>query len=235
VVLHRLVQEYQCLEAEYVIEDEAHGFRIWRGELGREVSDALRDRFNIAIVGVGARGPRHLTANRAVREPADMAGLKVRVTNPLRAEVFKAYGALPGTMPVSELYGGLLQGVFDAQENPIPTIYGDRFFEVQDYINLTGHIWSFNVVSASTTFLDSLSAEDREIFDATLAEAIAWLDAAVERDTGELLERMQEEGGLEVVTVDVPAFAAIAGPIVEAFAAENCRPGLLDDVRALAQ
>lgn len=41
VVLHRLVPQYQCLEAEYVYADQEHGFRVWRGDLGREVSDAL--------------------------------------------------------------------------------------------------------------------------------------------------------------------------------------------------
>jgi tripartite ATP-independent transporter DctP family solute receptor len=235
VVLHRLVREYQCLEAEYVIENEAHGFRIWRGPLGREVSDALRRRFRIEIVGVGARGARHLTSKRAVREPADMRGLKVRVTNPLRAQVFQAFGALPGTLPVSELYGALLQGVFDAQENPIPTIFGDRFYEVQRYINLTGHVWSFNVITASSAFLARLSPEDRRLFDETLGEAIRWLDEAVARDTDELVARMREQRGIEVIEANVPAFSAIARPIVEQFAQANCRPGLLDDVRRAAQ
>jgi tripartite ATP-independent transporter DctP family solute receptor len=234
VVLHRLVREYQCLEAEYVIENEAHGFRVWRGPLGQEVSNALRQRFRIEIVGVGARGARHLTSNRPIREPGDMRGLKVRVTNPLRGQVFQAMGALPGTLPVSELYGALLQGVFDAQENPIPTIFGDRFYEVQRYINLTGHVWSFNVVTASTAFLGRLSAADRRIFDETLAEAISSLDRAVAEDTQTLVERMRQQRGTEVVEANVPAFIAIARPIVERFAQQNCRPGLLDDVRRAA-
>ncbi len=235
VVLHRLVREYQCLEAEYVIENEAHGFRVWRGPLGREVSDALKRKFRIEIVGVGARGARHLTANKPIREPADLRGVKVRVTNPLRAQVFQAFGALPGTLPVSELYGGLLQGVFDAQENPIPTIFGDRFYEVQSHINLTGHVWSYNVVSASSAFLARLSPAHRQVFDDTLAESIRWLDEAVAKDTDDLVARMRQLKGTQTVQSNVPAFIAIARPIVEAFAKANCRPGLLDDVRKAAQ
>jgi TRAP-type transport system periplasmic protein len=234
VVLHRLVPAYQCLEAEYVYEDEAHGFRVWRGALGEEVSNALKEEYGIEIAAVGARGARQLTSNVPVRTPADLEGVKVRVTNPLRAEIFSAYGALPGSLPVSELYGALLQGVFDAQENPIPTIYGDRYYEVQEYINLTGHVQSYNVVSVNSAFVDGLSPEHRQIFDDTLAEAIDWLDAAVASDTGTLVEKMKAERGIEVIEPDVPAFVEIARPIVEKFAAENCRPGLLDDVRAAA-
>jgi len=171
----------------------------------------------------------------AIRVPADLEGVKVRVTNPLRAQIFEAYGALPGNLPVSELYGALLQGVFDAQENPIPTIYGDRYYEVQKFINLTGHVQSYNVVSVNSEFVDGLSPEHRQIFDDTLAEAIAWLDQAVADDTGTLIEKMKAERGIEVVEPDVAAFVAVAQPIVETFAAENCRPGLLDDVRAAAE
>lgn len=234
VVLHRLVPKYQCLEAEYVYEDEAHGFKVWRGALGQEVSDALKEQYGIEIAAVGARGARQLTSNVPVRTPADLKGVKVRVTNPLRAEIFEAYGALPGSLPVSELYGALLQGVFDAQENPIPTIYGDRYYEVQKYIDLTGHVQSYNVVSVNSAFVDGLSPEHRQIFDDTLADAIAWLDAAVASDTGTLVEKMQAERGIEVIEPDVAAFLEIARPIVENFAAENCRPGLLDDVKAAA-
>jgi TRAP-type C4-dicarboxylate transport system substrate-binding protein len=234
VVLHRLVPAYQCLEAEYVMDDQDHGFKVWRGALGQEVSDALKEQYGVEIVSVGARGARQLTSNKPIRTPDDLEGVKIRVTNPLRAQIFEAYGALPGSLPVSELYGALLQGVFDAQENPIPTIFGDRFYEVQKYINMTGHVWSFNVVSANSEFLSSLSPEHRAIFDETLAEATAWLDQAVTEDTGTLIQQMQEQRDVEIVEPDVAAFAAIATPIVEAFAAENCRPGLLDDIRAAA-
>jgi TRAP-type C4-dicarboxylate transport system substrate-binding protein len=160
--------------------------------------------------------------------------VKIRVTNPLRAEIFEAYGALPGSLPVSELYGALLQGVFDAQENPIPTIFGDRFYEVQKYIDLTGHVWSFNVVSVNSEFVDGLSEAHRKIFDDTLAESVAWLDQAVADDTDALIEQMKQEQGIEIIEPDVAAFSAIATPIVEAFAAENCREGLLADIRAAA-
>lgn len=235
VVVHRLLKPYQCMEAEYVYDDEAHGMRVWTGELGQEVSDKLREQYGIEIAAVGARGARHLTSNTPVRAPADLQGVKVRVTNPLRSEVFSAYGALPGPLPISELYGALRQGVFDAQENPIPTIWGNRFYEVQDFVNLTGHVQSYNVVSVNSDFVAGLTEEQRKVFDETLDESIDWLNEAVASETDALLAKMQEEGGVEVVEPDVPAFQAIATPIVEEFAAENCRPGLLDDIRKAAE
>jgi tripartite ATP-independent transporter DctP family solute receptor len=235
IVVHRLVKEYQCLEAEYVYQDEKHGFRVWTGPLGKEVSDKLKARYGIEVAAIGARGARHVTANKAIREPSDLKGVKIRVTNPLRSQVFAAYGALPGPLPVSELYGALRQGVFDAQENPIPTIYGDRLYEVQKTVNLTGHVWSYNVITANSKFLESLKPDQRKIFDETLKEAVDWLNQAVANETDDLLAKMKQEQGTETIKANVAAFREIALPIVEKYAQANCRPGLLDDIRKAAQ
>jgi TRAP-type C4-dicarboxylate transport system substrate-binding protein len=220
------------MEAEFVYDDIDHGYKVWTGELGKEVSAKLEEQYGITIAGVGLRGAREVTSNKAIRTPADMEGVKIRVTNPLRSAIFQAYGALPSPLSIAELYGALQQGVFDAQENPVPTIWGNKFYEVQDYVNLTDHVISYYVVSASKDFVDSLSAEHRKIFDETLAEAMAWLNDKVREDTDTLLKRMVDEGHVEVVKPDIAAFREIARPIVEDYAKENCREGLLADIQA---
>jgi tripartite ATP-independent transporter DctP family solute receptor len=235
VVVHRLLPEYQCMEAEFVYDDIDHGYRVWTGDLGKEVSTALEEQYGITIAGVGLRGARELTSNKPVSTPADLEGVKIRVTNPLRSQVFEAFGALPAPLSIAELYGALRQGVFDAQENPVPTIWGNKFYEVQDYVNLTDHVISYYIVSANESFLDSLSEEQRGIFESTLDDAMQWLNDKVRNDTDALLQRMVDEGHVQVIEPDVAAFREIAQPIVAAYAAENCREGLLEDIRAAAQ
>ena len=234
VVVHQLLPEYQCLEAEFVYDDIDHGYRVWTGKLGQEVSAKLEAQYDITIAGVGLRGGRELTSNKPIRTPADLEGVKVRVTNPLRSKIFEAYGALPAPLSVAELYGALQQGVFDAQENPIPTIWGDKFYEVQDYLSLTDHVISYYIVSANKSFVDSLSDEHRKIFYDTLAESMEWLNAKVREDTEVLLKRMAEEANVEVIEPDIAAFREIAWPIVQSYATAYCRAGLLDEIRAAA-
>jgi tripartite ATP-independent transporter DctP family solute receptor len=229
VVVHHLVREYQCMEAEFVYTDEDHGFRVWTGPLGKEVSKKLEGQYNITIVGVGSRGSRNVTSNVPVRKPEDLKGVKIRITNPLRQEIFKAFGALPAPLSIKEVYGALRQGVFEAQENPISTIWGHKFHEVQKYINLTGHVWSYWVISANKGFIDSLGSEHRKIFMDTLNDAVAWLNKTVPAESKNLLKKMEKEG-VTVIKPDVAAFQKIAAPIVQKFASEKCRPGLLDDI-----
>ena len=234
VVVHHLVKEYQCMEAEYVYEDGEHGLRVWNGPLGQEVSEALQKKHGIRIVGVGHRGARHVTSNKPVRTPTDMEGIKIRVTNKLRQKVFAAYGANPVPMSIKEVYGALQTGTIDAQENPLGTIYGQKFYEVQKDVNLTGHVWSYFVVSANDKFYQGLSAPERAIFDEEMANAMQWMDAAVLKSFDDMKQTLAAEG-LEIVEPDVKAFRSIAQPIVAEYARESCRPGLLDDIAKQAK
>lgn len=234
VVLQFVAPEYQCLEAEYIYESEDHGFAVWRGEIGEQASAAMKDSYGIEIANVGRRGSRNVTANVAVEKPSDMRGLKMRVTNDLRAEVFTAYGAQPAPLALSELYGALRQGVFDAQENPLSTIYSNRFHEVQDYISLTEHVWTYNIVFVNSNFYDGLDEEKRQVFDETLSEAMDWLYDAVEEENKEIRAAIEDSGQTTFVKPDVAAFRQAARPVLEAYAAANCRENLLKDVDALA-
>lgn len=233
VVLQYAAPQYQCLEGEYIFESEQHGLDVWRGEIGEEASEALRENYGIEIAAVGRRGSRNVTANRPVEKPSDMAGLKMRVTNDLRSEVFSAYGAQPAPLPLSELYGALRQGVFDAQENPLSTIFSLRFHEVQDYISLTEHIWTYTIVFVNSDFYDSLG-EDREAFDQTLTEAMEWLSTKVDEEDQRVRKAIEESGEAEFIEPDVAAFREQARPVVEAYAEANCKPGLLDEIDAVA-
>jgi TRAP-type C4-dicarboxylate transport system substrate-binding protein len=184
---------------------------------------------------VASRGARQLTTKKPVTKPSDLEGVKIRVTNKLRQKIFKAYGALPSPLPISELYGGLQQGVVEAQENPISTIWGNKFYEVQDYINLTGHVWSYWVISANNSFIESLSPEHKKVFFSTLDKEIQWLNNKVQTETDKLLQKMVDMGYVEVTHPDVKAFKKIADPIVREYAEEKCRPGLLDDIAKYAE
>lgn len=235
VVVHHLAKEYQCMEAEFVYKNEEHGFRVWNGPLRYELNKILEKEYDISIIGVGLRGSRNVTSNVPIQKPEDMKGIKIRVTNKLRQSVFKEFGALPAPLSFKELYGALRQGVFEAQENPISTIYGTKLYEVQKYINLTQHVYSYWIVSANKTFLDSLTPKHRGIFDKTLKDATDYLNNLSRTGKQDLLDKMEATGKVKVIQPDVAAFAEIAKPVVAKYAAEKCRPGILEEIAKYAE
>lgn len=234
VVMQHVAPQYQCLEAEYIYEDEDQGFRVWRGEVGKDASKAMKAKYGIEIAAVGRRGGREITANKPIREPSDLQGLKFRVTNDLRAKVFSAYGAQPAPLPLSELYGALRQGVFDGQENPLSTIYSLRFHEVQDYISMTNHVWTYNLVLVNSKFYDGLGT-DKATFNSTLKQSMDWLYDAVAAEDARVRKAIEASGKAKFIEPDVAAFRKQARPVLAEYAAQSCEPGLLDKVDTFAK
>ena len=93
------------------------------------------------VLAITYYGERHVTSNKAINKPEDMKGVKIRVPDaPLYTMFPRAVGANPTPIAFAEVYLALQNGTVDAQENPLPTIDAKKFYEVQKFIVLTGHI-----------------------------------------------------------------------------------------------
>ena len=93
-----------------------------------------------------------------------MQGMLIRTPeNPVIMATMTALGANPQPLAFSELYQALNQGTYDAQENPIPVIYNNQLYEVQDYLSVTNHIYSGMCFTIAESTWNKLSAEQQEI------------------------------------------------------------------------
>lgn len=120
---------------------------------------------DITILSSAELGFRHITNNRKpIVKPEDLNGLKLRtMENPLHMTAFKLMGANPTPVAFSELYTALQQGTVDAQENPINVIASAKLYEVQKYMSLTGHIYSPAMYIISTSYLNDMPEDLRQI------------------------------------------------------------------------
>ena len=184
-------------------------------------------------------GARTLTTTETeVRSPADLAGLKIRaVGNPLSLATIAGLGANPTPLPLSELFQGLTQGIVDGQENPLPTIFNQNFFDVQDYLILTRHqLIPIPITINSESFAD-LSAEDQDALRRAAVEAAAFMTETIIAEEESLLADLAEEG-MTIIGVeqglDLDAFRASVTAQIEGLDGEEWPAGLLEEVRVLA-
>jgi len=101
-----------------------------------------------------------------------MKGLKMRVPDvPAYLAMPRACGANTAPIAFAEVYLALQNGTVEAQENPLTTIEAKKFFEVQKYIVLTGHITDALLTIVGAPTWAKLSETDRKVFEAVLKEA----------------------------------------------------------------
>ncbi|BFG80108.1 TRAP transporter substrate-binding protein [Paraburkholderia terrae] len=143
VVLSTLVPVSAINGIGFAFKDYNQVWAAMDGDLGAHIRTAISKVGLVAMDKVWDNGFRHITSSiKPVQTPTDLKGLKIRVpVSPLWTSMFKAFDASPTSINFSEAYSALQTKVVDAEENPLALIDTGRFYEVQKYCSLTGHIW----------------------------------------------------------------------------------------------
>lgn len=239
-LLSDIVPSYAILTAGYVFDDFAHQLAVLdHPDYGQAWSADLADRGGLVVLANYYFGARTLTTtDTEVRTPADLAGLKIRaVGNPLSLATISGLGANPTPLPLSELFQGLTQGIVDGQENPLPTIFNQNFFDVQDYLILTRHQLIPIPMTINAESWGELSAEDQESVRRAAVEAAAFMTETVMAEEASLLDSLRAEGMTVIGPddgLDMAAFRASVTAQIETLDGEEWPTGLLEEVRALA-
>ena len=150
-----------------------------------------------------------------VETPDDMKGMLIRTPeNQVIMATMSALGANPQPLAFSELYQALQQKTYDAQENPIPIIYNNKLFEVQEFLSVTNHIYSGLCFAISGSAWDSLTAEQQEIVAAAAQASGEWQSETIRQQTDDLVANLEEEG-MKVNFPELAPFAEATKSVIE--------------------
>ncbi len=190
----------------YTFRDADHLLAYTKSNVFEELAKGYEDKTGHHIVAVTYYGTRHTSSNRPIRSCADMDGLKMRVPDvPAYLAMPRACGANTAPIAFAEVYLALQNGTVEAQENPLTTIEAKKFYEVQKYIVLTGHIVDHLNTVISKNLWKQLSEEDRKIFIEVAQEAAARATKQVQKREAELVQFFKDKG-LEVIEVNKQEF-----------------------------
>ncbi|MGF1561103.1 MAG: sialic acid TRAP transporter substrate-binding protein SiaP [Geminicoccaceae bacterium] len=179
----------------YMFRDFEHWDKFRQSDLFNQLTDGYHDATGNHVVAMTYYGERHVTSNKAINSPSDMEGLKIRVPNaPLYMMFPRAVDANPTPIAFAEVYLALQQGVVDAQENPLPTIQFKKFYEVQEHINLTGHITDALLTIIGGPTWGALDEADRETLVGVLNEAADRCTAEITQAERDLVAWFREQG-----------------------------------------
>lgn len=191
----RTIPEYEAVSLPFLFDNREQAFAVMDGPVGEQL-DAKMEALGFVNLGYGELGFRHVTNSlRPITSVDDFAGMRIRLQpNEVHLQTFRALGANPVSMDVSELYSALQQGVLDGQENPYNIIASRRFNEVQSYLSDSGHFYDFINAVANKRSYERLSEEHRAIIDTAMAEAMAWQRAAAAAEEEEWREQLVAAG-----------------------------------------
>ncbi len=203
----QFVPQFSILEAPYIWRDEKHMRRVMTSPIMDEMSALLVAKRQMRVVGATYYGKRHVTSgNKAINTVDDMKGFKLRIpeVDTFRA-MAEAWGARPTPLNFSELYLALNQGAVDGQENPLPTIQSGKFFEVQKYLVLTGHIITPRLIVINETAWQAMSPKERASLKAAIDTHGVAQDNEILSQESKLVDTFKA-GGMTVIQPDIETF-----------------------------
>lgn len=218
--------------APYLFEDRDHVYTVLDGEVGQELLDIVNDNGMIGL-GYWEIGFRHLTNNqREVIEPEDTRGLKIRVQpSPIWEEHMKAIGASPTPIDFNELYSAMDQGVVDGQENPLATIDSMNFYEVQDFVSLTGHTYTPAIVVMSESAGEQLDEDQMNAVEEAVEEATTYQREELTEGEEQILNEL-EDAGLTISEPNREAFQEATEQVREEVIGSDVPPEIFEKIEA---
>jgi tripartite ATP-independent transporter DctP family solute receptor len=211
---------FGVFEMPYLVKSREHMKKIENALFWSKIEPEAEKK-GIKVLAVWENGFRHITNNKhPIVTPADLKGIKLRVPEgKWRVKMFQAYGANPSPMKYSEVFTALQTGVMDGQENPFAQIASAKFYEVQKYLSLTGHVYTPGYLVVSSKKWQTLPADARKVLEQTAKETQAYVYEKAAKDDEELLVKMKA-AGIQVNNANKDAFIAASKPVYQEFAKE---------------
>ncbi|TVP51255.1 MAG: DctP family TRAP transporter solute-binding subunit [Halomonas sp.] len=210
------VDQFMLFDLPYIFENNEHVYAFLDSEHGEDLATLAEEQMNVKFLAWMENGFRHNTNSvRELNSPEDLEGINHRTQESrVQVDTWEALGANATPMAWTEVYTALQQGVMDSQENPLATIYDVNFYEVQDYLNLTQHVYSPAPLMMGLDLFNSFSEEDQAI----ILEA-AQIALPYQRDASQELEERYlvqlEELGMTVTHPDLEPFREAVRPVIE--------------------
>jgi tripartite ATP-independent transporter DctP family solute receptor len=159
------------------------------------------------VLGPLEAGFRNVTTKAPVNSPADAKGKKMRVApTEMMLWTMEAMGFGGQIIPITEVYMSIQQGVVAGQDNPIDTIYSNKFYEVAPHITITNHLYSPLSLAVSEKVWQKFSPADQEAIMRAMKDTTAFSRNFVKETDEKMLAEMTAKGAKVNRTPDIAAF-----------------------------
>lgn len=140
-------------------------------------------------------GFRSMTTKEPLVTPADAKGKKLRsFPNEMMRWTLESMGFNLQIMPLPEVYLAIQQGAVSGQENPIDTIFANKFYEVAPHVTLTQHVYSPIPLAISEKTWQKLAEADRAAITRAGQEAASWIRQEIRGSDERQLSDMAAKG-----------------------------------------
>lgn len=160
-----LYEPFGALDTPYLYRDVDHLMKVMdvNSPVMKKLNEGLIKAAGVRVLYAYYFGTRQLTANKAVMQPSDLSGQKIRaIPFPIYMSAVQGLGAVPVPVDWSEVPTALATGQVAGQENPVNVVLSSKLYEKQSHMMLTSHIMNAQLIVINEKVWQGLGAPQRE-------------------------------------------------------------------------
>lgn len=216
-----LYEPFGALDTPYLYKDFNHLMKVMdvNGPILKTLNEGLIKAAGVRVLYAYYFGTRHLTTNKAIYEPNDLKGMKIRsIPFPIYNTAVQGLGAVPIPVDFSELPTALATGTVNGQENPANVIHSSKLYETQSHMMLTGHIMNAQLIVMNDKVWQRLTDAQRAAISAAAAKVSKEASEMVRKSESEEIEKLK---ALKMTVIGpaeglkIEAFRASVGKLVQ--------------------
>ena len=198
----------------YLVENYQQGWKLYdeSGWLKQQFDKAPAKGFR--FLATWEAGFRSMTTRDALNSPDDAKGKKLRTfPNEMMRWTLEAMGFNIQIMPLPEVYLAIQQGAVSGQENPIDTIYSNKFYEVAPNVTLTNHVYSPIPPTISEKTWQKLAPADQKAITEAAQIAARFSRETIAGNDANQLKEMASKGAKINEKPNLAAFRTAVQPV----------------------
>ncbi|NBI67176.1 TRAP transporter substrate-binding protein [Pseudoflavonifractor sp. 60] len=191
---------------------------------------------NITLLNIAPSGWRNIYATKAIETLDDIKGMNLRCQPAeIETNMWKTLGANPVTMSFGEIYTSFETNLIAAAENCATSYYTNAHYEVAPYFVKTQHTIMIHPIMASTSTMDKLDDDLKQIvYDAAKAGAEALFEAQTQKDEQYLQQAINEQGVTYIDNFDMSPAYDICSSLHTEYARQLGQTEMLNTILSMA-
>lgn len=215
-------ESYHAFGLPYIFDDTEDFYHVMDSDPMQDFFLSSSDDGFVTLTYYTSGARSFYTKNKAIRTPADLKGLKIRVQDmKSQTDMMKALGGIPVAMSYGDVYTSLQTGIIDGTENNETALTTGKHGEICKVYSTDQHAMIPDVMVMSAKVWKTISPQDQNIIleaarESTESHKIAW-DAAID----EAIREAESQMGVEFVNdVDKDAFRQATSGMIDDYCAQ---------------
>lgn len=212
-------ESYHAFGLPYIFDDTQNFYHVMDSQQMQDFFLSSEDDGFVTLTYYTSGARSFYTKDKAIRTPADLKGLKIRVQDmKSQTDMMKALGGIPVAMSYGDVYTSLQTGIIDGTENNETALTTGKHGEICKVYSTDQHAMIPDVMVMSAKVWKNITPEDQQIIleaahESTESHKIAW-DTAIE----EAIEEAKTTMGVEFVDdVDKDAFREATSGMIDEY------------------